>query len=107
MQPFHNPTDFGTFDITTSQVNKDLVFSWDTPVLAACKIVSSFRGTVIQTYTVGEGITLSNGNQTATLTISGTDFENKVGQLIDFDCSFFVVGDTEATFKVKVIKSLL
>jgi hypothetical protein len=78
-QPFHNPTDFGCFDITTSQLNQALEFSWDTPVIAGAKIAFTYHDKIIKSYTVGNGLTLSNSDQTVTLELDGADFEDYEG----------------------------
>lgn len=106
-QPFHNPTDFGCFDITTSQLNQALEFAWDTPVIAGAKIAFTYNNKTIQTYTVGDGLTLSNGDQTVTLEMDGADFEDYAGHTVQAHCNFFVAGDTEVTFDLQILKSAL
>jgi hypothetical protein len=106
-QPFHNPTDFGCFDITTSQLNQALEFSWDTPVIAGAKIAFTYHDKIIKSYTVGNGLTLSNSDQTVTLELDGADFEDYEGHTLKAHCNFFVLGNTEVTFDLQIIKSAL
>jgi hypothetical protein len=104
---FHNPFDFGILDITTSQTNKLLSFAWDTTVLSECTIVA-VGSTVIKTYTVGDGITLSDNNGVTNgrvdLVINGDSFAQYVGRTIKFKCNFFVKNDEEVNFSLEIIK---
>ena len=105
--PFHDPADFGTFDIASTQVNKVFQFDWDTDVIAQPKIVAVFNNQAVKTYTVGDGLAISNANRRVTLTLSGTDFTAYVGSKVALQCSFFVVGDIELLISLNVVKSFL
>lgn len=106
-EAFHGPHDFGCFDLATSQLNKLMVFSWDTQVIAACKIVALVDGVVVKEYTEGNGLVRSNGNLDVTLTLNGQDFQDHVNSTVDFECTFFVQGDLEVIFQTAIIKSHL
>ena len=104
---FHNPKDYGTWDIGTTQVNKVFLFEHDTAKIPEAKVIVRNGSLVLKTYTVGNGITLSNGNLNAELVISGSDFAEYVGKLLYVECNFFVLGDTEIVFKLKPIKTYM
>ncbi len=106
-EPFHNPTDFGCFDLATSQVAKQMVFDWDAAVSADAKIVITLRKRLVRTYTVGDGLTLSNTDQTVTLSLDGADYESMPGNTLDAACSFFIPGDIELTFTLLIVDSPL
>lgn len=103
----HNPRHLGTFTIGTSQVNKQIVFAFNQAVNGAARISIIDRDKVLRTYTIGNGITLSNGNQTATLAIQGSQFSSVGGRTVRANCTFFTVGDLEVTFDIKVIRTIL
>ena len=104
---FHNPLNFGTFDITTSQINKALSFTWDREVIQQCTIVA-VGSTILKTYSVGNGITLSDyegvTNGKAVLIIDGDSFAQYVGKTIEFKCNFFILNDEEVIFSLKILK---
>jgi len=104
---FHNPTDFGTFTLTTSQLDKPIEFAWDTEVLATAKVVVTYKEKNIRTYVVGQGLTLSAANQTVTLELDGEDYEDYAGYTLQAFCNFFVPGDIEVTFSLRIIDSPL
>jgi hypothetical protein len=56
---------------------------------------------------VGNGLTLSNSDQTVTLELDGADFEDYEGHTLKAHCNFFVLGNTEVTFDLQIIKSAL
>lgn len=101
---FNNPYSFGVFDITTSQKDKTMQFAWDATVLDAAKVVAKFNDTIVKSYTVGNGLALSNASQTVTLTLQGVDFVNYIGRTLNFKCNFFVEGDVEVIFDLKILK---
>jgi len=105
--PFHTPTDFGTFTLTSSQVNKVMTFSWDADVIPTAKVVVTYKEKNIRTYVVGDGLTLSDANRTVTLELDGTDYEDYEGYTLISYCNFFVPGDIEVTFSIRIIDSPL
>lgn len=123
--PFYNPLEVGHFDLATTQVGEPLKFSFEATIPATAKIVAFVGNTLIKTYSVGSGITLSDyttyvdpdadplavdqvySNGTATVLLSGTDFTDHVGQDVNFQASFFVEGRVEATFLIRIVKSYL
>lgn len=107
LAPYHNPTDFGTFDLGTAQVDKTFRFDWDADVLANAKAVATYRGNIIHTYEVGSGITIENGNRRVTVTMSGATYAAYAGNTITVSCNFFVEGDEEVTYDVKIVKTPL
>ena len=105
---FHNPTDLGIWDLSTSQENKIISFEWDTTVIPEAKIVIvSPSGGFKKTYTVGVGLVLSNADKTVRVTLQGIDFIKQCGKTLDASCSFFTKGDIELVFKLKIINSPL
>ena len=106
-RPYYDPYDFGCFDLATSSIDKTFRFDWDTDVIAGAKAVATYQGHTVATYTVGSGITIENANRRVTITISGAPFVKYAGRTIDVSCSFFVEGDVEVIFQIKIIKSPL
>lgn len=126
-RPFYSPSDLGCFDIATTSTAKDVVFNFTNDSdgsarvpIAGAKAVVHFGGNLVSTYTVGSGIVISEGtvddngtdvpsgvNNKLTLTLNGTDFTEYAGSILDAECSFFVEGDVEITFSLKVEKSQL
>jgi hypothetical protein len=104
---FHNPTDFGTFTLATSQRDKLIEFAWDAEVLATAKIVFTYKEKNIRTYVVGHGLALSDANKTVTLELDGEDYEDYAGYTLKAHCNFFVAGDVEVTFSLRIIDSPL
>jgi hypothetical protein len=88
-------------------LNQALEFAWDTPVIAGAKIAFTYHDKIIKSYTVGNGLTLSNSDQTVTLELDGADFEDYEGHTLKAHCNFFVLGNTEVTFDLQIIKSAL
>jgi hypothetical protein len=105
--PFHEPADFGTFDLSTSQVGKVLRFNWDTDVIAEAKVVAVHDKKARKTYTVGDGLAISEDNRTITITLNGADYTSFVGHTMEFACNFFSTGDVEIIFKVQIVRSAL
>ncbi len=105
--PFHEPTDFGTFDLSTSQVGKVFSFNWDADVIANAKVVAVHNNKAMKTYTVGDGLVISEANRAISVTVDGSDYTNLTGRSLVFNCNFFVLGDIEVTFKLNIIKSQL
>lgn len=103
---FHNPKDFGTWDLSTSQKDKVILFSWDTPVIPESKVVVYSNTKVIKCYTVGDGLTISNGGLDIALTLQGADYSHK-DTLLSAQANFFVEGDVEVTFKLRIVESKL
>lgn len=112
-RPYYSPADVECFDIATSSVNKTFTFnptdqnSNPVTIAAEAKAVVVHNGNVVQTYTVGNGIVLSNSDTQAVLTINGADFEDYPGMVLDVQCSLINVGDVEAIFQLLVVKSYL
>ena len=105
---FHNPTDLGIWDLSTLQENKSISFQWDTVVIPEAKIViDSPSGGFKKTYTIGNGLTLANSDMTVILTLQGIDFVKQCGKVLDASCNFFIKGDVELTFKLRIINSQL
>jgi hypothetical protein len=104
---FYNPTDFGCWDLGTTQIDKSLVFSWDHDVIQACKVVIFERDTIVKQYAEGQGLTRSNDDRTVTLLLQGDDFKTRPGQKLTAHCTFFNERDTEVTFSLKIIKTFL
>jgi hypothetical protein len=105
--PFHDPADFGTFDLAITQVAKSFRFDWDTDVVAGAKVVATHNGKARKTYIVGDGLTISNANRSITILLNGSDYASFVGHTITMNCSFFTVGDIEVTFDLSIIRSPL
>jgi len=82
-------------------------FAWDTDVVAGAKVVTTHNDREIETYTVGSGLTLSDANQTVTLSLDGADYADYEGRTVQAHCSFFIVGDIEVTFSLSIVKSPL
>lgn len=126
-RPFYSPADIGCFDIATSSTSKDIVFNFTNESdgsarvpIPESKVVVYYADEVVETYAVGSGIALSEGtiedvgtdipsgvNNKLTLTIDGTSFVNYAGVVLSAECSFFIEGDVELTFSLKVEKSQL
>lgn len=99
---FHNPTDFGKFDIGSTQVNKQIQFNTSIAVITGCIVALTIGRKLIKTYAVGSGLVISNNDMTVTLTISGSELIDYVGKVLKGHCSFFVAGDTELTFDLEI-----
>lgn len=108
-QPFHNPTDFGCWDLLTSQENQALPFVFDTAVLNDSTVVITYRDKPIKTYTTDAngGLTISNGGLTITLEIDGATFGAYAGNVLKGHCEFFESGTVHITFELNIIESPL
>lgn len=105
---FHNPNkQVGLIDIATTQLNKQINFSFSQAVNSNCKISVSDTKNTIKSYTVGDGLTLSNSDNDVKLVLNGSDFINYDGKILDVLCSFFNIGDIEMQFNLKIIPSKL
>jgi hypothetical protein len=102
---FYNPKDFGVWDLSTSQINKNIVFEFDSAVILQSKVVIIRESTIIKEYTIGEGLEVSEDNLTITLKIQGQDFRDCGGEELRGHCNFFVEGDTEVLITLNIIKS--
>ena len=108
---FHNPVDAGCFDLKLSQVNKLLPFESILGVVDVAAKIEVFDRVdkLLLTFTEGSGFTISGTNsvgilKSVDLVLNGADFTAWVGQELTFKCTFFVVGDVEIIFKLKIIK---
>tara|TARA_R110002020_G_scaffold239665_2_gene452233 strand:- start:135 stop:482 length:348 start_codon:yes stop_codon:yes gene_type:complete len=104
---FHDPENFGKFDLGTEQLNKTMTFEFDQAVSENSKITLSGEKRIMKEYTVGNGLTLTNGNQTVILTLQGEDYKHEAGQCFLGSCSFFDSGTVELTFYLKIVKTYL
>ena len=104
---FHNPTDYGLFDLGSTQINKSMVFTYTQAISDDCKVVFTEYDTIIKEYTIGDGIVKSGDNLSATLSISGADFSAYVGKTLKAHCTFFTAGDTEVIFDLKILKTFV
>lgn len=104
---FYDPEYIGVFDIATSQRAKTMTFTCGAAVIAGAKVVLSRNGVAYKTYTVGDGIVLSDSDTIATLTMTGTDLARHVGTTLKGEVNLFVLGDVEITFDLKVENSTL
>lgn len=101
---FHNPFNFGTFDITTSQKGKTIAWAGDYPIMATAKIAAYFGDTKVKEYTIGNGLIVLNNSLDATLTLDGADFADYINRTLTFKCNLFIDGDEEFTFKLQILK---
>jgi hypothetical protein len=105
---FHNPnTEIGIIDLATSQVNKQMLFQFSQAVSLQSKIVIATSLKLVKEYTVGSGLTLSNGNQDVTFVLNGADFIDYKLDKLTVSCSFFNIGDVEMEFELKIVDSKL
>jgi len=106
---FNNPINFGVIDLSTSQVNKDLPFTSVAGVFIGAPKVDIYDGEiVIKTYLLGSGLALTGTNtignsKTLTVTFQGTDFSTKKNKTLIGKCTFFVAGDIEVVFNLKIV----
>lgn len=106
---FYNPKNIGTADIGLTQINKLIPFKTVNGVYISNPVVrvSSCDNTVKE-YTLGNGLELTGTNtegteKTLTLTLNGPDFIAYKKNSLDVQCTFFVEGDIEIIFKLKLI----
>lgn len=106
--PYHAPWVISEpLDIAITSVNKTFVFDFTADIVAEAKVVFTFQGRTVQEYTVGNGIVLSNANRTATLTLSGADFQDLEGNVMKAYGSFIQAGDIEVEFTLTIVESPL
>jgi len=106
---FYNPKSIGTAEIGLTQVNKLIPFKTVNGVYVTNPIVKVLSCTnVVKEYTLGNGLQLTGTNtqgteKTLTLTLNGPDFIAYKKSSLDVQCTFFVEGDIEIIFKLKLI----
>ncbi len=103
---FHNPANIGTITLAISQVNKVLPFDFGTYTpLTESKVVVYRGDSIIKTYTVGNGLTLT-GN-VISLNLNGSDYEPYLDKQLQVECNFLIPGDVEIIFQLIIINSKL
>ena len=106
---FYNPKDIGTTELGVTQINKLLPFKTLNGVFIANPTVKILLcNNTFKVYTLGDGLELTGTNQvgiekTLTLTLNGVDFAENKNNVLNAQCSFFVDGDVEIIFKLKLV----
>ena len=103
---FHNPKSLGLFDLGVTQKNKILPFTTLAGVfLSIAKVEIFSNGRLIKTY-LNNPVTGTNqaaNSKTLSVTFQGVDFVAQKGQTLRGVCtSFFVDGDIEMTFDLRI-----
>ena len=103
---FHNPKSLGLFDLGVTQKNKILPFTTLAGVfLSIAKVEIFSNGRLIKTY-LNNPVTGTNqaaNSKTLSVTFQGVDFVAHKGQTLKGVCtSFFVDGDIEMTFSLRI-----
>ena len=107
---FYNPNEsIGTTDLGVTQINKLIPFKTTNGVYLSNPKITVYCGKkVIKEFTLSDGLVLNGTNsagveKTLTLTLNGPSFEEYKGHILDVQCTFFVEGDIEIIFKLKII----
>lgn len=103
---FHEPHDFGLFDLAVSQT-ESLTIDFDQEVRAAGpdgpKIVYSRNNEDILVLTEENGLTMDVDRNSATFNLPGPSFQEYVGKTILCRMSFFQTGRIEYVFSVNIL----
>ncbi|MCP4501285.1 MAG: hypothetical protein GY822_15100 [Deltaproteobacteria bacterium] len=106
---FNNPQTIGITELGVTQTNKLLPFKTLNGVFIENPTVTILLcNNIYRIYTLGDGLELSGANEigvekTLTLTLNGSDFAENKNNVLDGHCSFFVEGDVEIVFKLKLL----
>ena len=106
---FYNPKNIGTTELGITQINKIVPFKTVNGVYITNPTVTVLScKTIVKEFTLGDGLELTGTNtqgteKTLTLTLNGSDFTAYKKNSLDVQCTFFVEGDIEIIFKLKII----
>ncbi len=107
---FYNPDNsIGTTDLGVTQINKLVPFKTVNGVYISNPTITVYScKNIVKQFTLGDGLELTGTNtqgteKTLTLTLNGPDFQAYRGNVLDVKCTFFIEGDIEIIFKLKII----
>ena len=107
---FYNPNkSIGVTEIGATQINKLIPFKTVNGLYIPNPVIKVFLcGKLIKEYTINNGLQLTGTNQqgtekTLTLTLNGPDYSLYKGKELEAQCTFFVLGDIEIIFKIKIV----
>ena len=105
---FDNPEFLGCYDLTTSQVNKNMNFTTpqnfiELPVV----VLLGEMGGLIKKFEIGSGLSMNAERNEINLTLNGTELKAEAGKVLKGVCNFFIKGDREILFDLEIIESFL
>lgn len=104
---FDNPEFLGCYDLTTSQVGKEMNFTTPQTFIEKPVVVIVCNGTLVGKKEVGSGIVMNTERTQITLTLNGTEYKSFAGKNLKGICNFFIQGDREFLFDLEIIESYL
>ena len=100
---FDNPAQAPSYDILTSHVDKTFVFDTVSGVFTSdAKAVFSYGGEVVQSYSVGSGIVITESNKKLTVTLQGEDFAGYPDHILEGEFTLFSAGDRDVIMDLHV-----
>ena len=108
MSRFDNPATGPDLYMATSNINKQLVFSTPSGIFSNdAKVAFSYMDDAVSSYVVGSGLTMSEDNQTLTLTLNGSEFTSYPNRKLTGEVTLFADGDRDIIFTLTVRDSNL
>jgi len=108
MGTFYNPQDAGSYDLMTTQQNKNLDFKSTAGVFSDSARVAYYVGNrLVKVSTLDDDISIIGNNvedeeKTLRLVLNGPNFASYRGGIIEARCTLFTEGDVEVTFKLEI-----